>query len=175
MKKILTLFFALTFVGCASAIQQDYNAQSVEELKEAIESEHPAAYYILASKLMEKGKHDDAVFWFYVGQLRYRFHLGVNEGKLDPSGDPALFSSFSYVIGTPVNEYAFGDLDTLAKTFDRVIEWDATNPNGFTSKTVHKKEHEETVEGLRKLKFMIIEQADDIRKSRLEAGLENRS
>jgi hypothetical protein len=64
------------------------------------------------------GKRDEAVFWFYAGQLRYRVYLLVNKDKLEPSGDPAVFASLSEEIGRPLNEYAFGDIPQLAKTID---------------------------------------------------------
>ena len=70
----------------------DPNKLTPEQLQEGIEGRHPAAYYILAAKLFAGGKKDDAVFWFYLGQLRYRFHLAANP-ELDPPGDPALFAS----------------------------------------------------------------------------------
>jgi hypothetical protein len=63
---------------------------------------------------------DEAVFWFYAGQLRYRVYLLANKDKLKPSGDPALFASLSEEIGRPLNEYAFGDIPQLAKTIDAV-------------------------------------------------------
>src|SRR4030095_3345483 len=91
------------------ASQSDWLKQTPETLKVGIEQNHPAAFYILASKLFGDGKKDEAVFWFYAGQLRYRFYLKANPG-LNPSGDPALFASLSETVGRPVNEYAFGDI-----------------------------------------------------------------
>jgi hypothetical protein len=88
---------------------------SPEQIKKGIENQHPIAYYVLAQKLFEGGQKDDAVFWFYAGQLRYRFHVSANPG-LDPSGDPALLASMNESLGRPINEYAFGDLKTLVVT-----------------------------------------------------------
>src|SRR5690349_19842431 len=76
------------------------------QMKAGIEGKHPATYYMLAGRLFKDGDKDEAVFWFYLGQLRYRFHLAVAT-NLDPSGDPALFGSLSEVVGRPLNEYAF--------------------------------------------------------------------
>lgn len=151
----------------------DLMKQTPDELKKGIENEHPATYYVLAAKLFEGGEKDDAVFWFYAGQLRYRFHLMANP-SLEPSGDPALFSSLSETIGRPVNEYAFGDLDTLVATFDRVLDWDEKTPNGFTSKTSSAKAWKDTREGLGGLRTYVAENGDTIRKQRTENGLENR-
>jgi len=144
-----------------------------DELRKGIEDAHPSTYYALARKLFEEGKKDEAVFWFYEGQLRYRFHLAANPG-LDPSGDPALFSSLSEVIGRPLNEYAFGDLDAFVKTIDRVLEWDEKNPNGFTSKETHGSEWQEIRKGLGGLRQYVVDNEDSIRQQRVANGLENR-
>ena len=91
---------------------------SIEQIRNGIENKHPSYFYILAGKLFAAGKKDDAVFWFYAGQLRYRVYLVVNKDKLEPSGDPALFASLSEEIGRPLNEYAFGDISRLTKTIE---------------------------------------------------------
>lgn len=106
---------------------------SAEQIEKGAPAVHPAALYILAQRLFESGRKDEAVFWFYVGQLRYRFYFQANP-KIDPTGDPALFSSLSEVIGRPINRYAFQDRPKLVSTLKRVGEWDERNPNGFTSK-----------------------------------------
>jgi hypothetical protein len=153
--------------------QADLVKQSVEELKHAIEQKHPAAYYILASKLFEENKKDEAVFWFYTGQLRYRFHLMASR-NLNPSGDPALFSSFSEVIGRPLNEYAFGDISQLVKTIDEVLKWDETHENGFTSKTQHHEAHKGICDGLVQMRNYVLENQEEIKRQRMKNGLENR-
>lgn len=106
---------------------------SVEELRRSAPAVHPSSLYLLAERLFAAGERDEAVFWFYVGQLRYRFHLAANP-DLDPTGDPALFASLSDVIGVPLNQYAFTDIPKLVDTLARVRRWDEENPNGFTSK-----------------------------------------
>ena len=74
--------------------------------------------------MFREGKKDEAVFWFYVGQLRYRFHLKANP-NMDPSGDPALFSSLSATVGKTINEYAGGNVKDWVKAIDRALKWDA--------------------------------------------------
>lgn len=135
-----------------------------------IESRHPADYYKLAAKLFAVGKKDDAVFWFYAGQLRFRAYL-VTHPDLAPDGAPALFSSLSESIGRPINEYAFGDTATLTDTLDRVLVWDAAHADPFNPKGPKR---ESVVEGLRQMKAQIVATADDIRAQRLRNGLVNR-
>ena len=107
---------------------------SIEQIRNGIESKQPSYFYILAGKLFAAGKKDDAVFWFYAGQLRYRVYLVVNKDKLEPSGDPALFASLSEEIGSPLNEYAFGDIPQLAKSIDGVVAWDKSHETRWCGK-----------------------------------------
>ncbi|MEO9336916.1 hypothetical protein ABFT80_05695 [Mesorhizobium sp. SB112] len=171
MRLLLAAALSMSFSGTVSA--QDYNSMSTDELKSSLTSAHPAAYYILANKLFYSGKKDEAVFWFYAGQLRYRVHLAcpLDQGK---SGDAALFGSFSEVIGRPLNEYAFGDVDEAVKTIDAALEWDARNKNDFTSKTKCASQLAQNRAGLQSLRDSMIKQADDIRAKRKANGLPNR-
>src|SRR4030095_8460235 len=153
--------------------QPDWARMTPEMLKVGIEQNHPAAYYVLASKLFEGGKKEEAVFWFYAGQLRYRFYLKAKPG-LNPSGDPALFSSFSETLGRPLNEYAFGDIPRLAKTMEEVLKWDETHPNGFTSKTAHPQDYAEIRQGLVKLRDYVLQNQEQIKRQRSANGLPNR-
>lgn len=175
---VSTILLAATMlaIGClssSSAAAQDFNEMAAEEIKADIEQFHPSAYYILAQKLFDAGERNEAVFWFYAGQLRYRFFLAANP-NLPPDQDPALFASVSEVIGRPLNEYAFGDIPQLATTIDEVLDWDANAENAFVSKTDHAEEWEEVREGLIELRETILAEADSIRAEREENGLENR-
>jgi hypothetical protein len=145
-----------------------------EELQRGIESAHPATYYVLARRLFEEGRRDEAVFWFYLGQLRYRVHLTARP-KLDPTGDPALFSSLSEVVGRPLNEYAFGDLPRLVKTIDEVLAWDAAHPDGFTPRDGLGAVPAGVRQGLEKLKDYVTQNGAQIRRQREAAGLPNRN
>jgi hypothetical protein len=159
--------------SAAPADDGDFNKMSAAQLESGIEQRHPAAYYVLAGKLFADGSRDKAVFWFYAGQLRYRFHLAANP-DLDKSGDPALFGSLSEVVGRPINEYAFGDIDGLLTTIDKVLAWDQRTDNGFTSKTAHAAEWQSIRDGLVKMREMLPSRAAEIRATREKNGLENR-
>jgi hypothetical protein len=150
----------------------DFTKLGPDALKKGIENQHPSAYYILAEKLFESGQKDEAVFWFYVGQLRYRFKVSVNPGP--PDGDPALLASLNAVLGEPINQYGFGDLKTLHETLEKVLTWDQNTPNGFTSKEANAKAWNETRSGLAKLIEYIDQNGDSIRKQRAANGLPNR-
>lgn len=169
---LLTLVVAIAAQGSDPA--DDATKKTPEQLKKGIENQHPATYYILAQKLFASGKKDEAVFWFYAGQLRYRFHMLANP-NLDPSGDPALFASFSEVIGRPINEYAFGDLKALDATLENVLAWDEATANGFTSTKANKAEWLKTREGLKGMRKQVMDSAESIRAQRKANGLPNRN
>jgi hypothetical protein len=149
----------------------DFMSLTPAQLIETIEQQHPAAYYVLAAKLFEAGQKDEAVFWFYTGQIRYRCHLAANP-DLDPSGDPALFGALSAQVGEPLNVYAFGDVPKLAATITRALDWDAAHTDGCTDRSAHAAVCEEVRDGLVELREHILSNEDEIRQSRKEAGLD---
>jgi hypothetical protein len=172
MRSALPVAFLALSLLKASAF--DPATLSIEQLKNGID-QHPAYFYYLAKKLFAAGQKDDAVFWFYAGQLRYRVYLAVNKDKLDPNGDPAVFSALSEEIGRPINEYAFGDIPQLAQTIDAVIAWDQSHNNALTPRDKHKSQYDEIVSGLTQMRDQLLQQADSIRKTRTTNGLPNRN
>lgn len=135
---------------------------------------HPAELYRRAASLYGQGKRDEAVFWFYAGQLRYRFHLAARP-ELKPGGDPALFGALSEQVGRPMNEWAFGDPDALVATLDQVLAWDAATPNTFTPKDQFAEALERSRDGLRELRDQVTDQKQEILRQREENGLTNRT
>lgn len=131
----LALATGLAIVPLAvSAADKALKDQSIAELKAGVENEHPMTHLALATQLWQAGERDEAVFWFYLGQLRYRYHLLANP-DLDPSGDPALFGSMMAALGGPLNRFALCDVAGFERTVERVLTWDEQHPNGFTPKT----------------------------------------
>jgi hypothetical protein len=169
---VLTLFCAYAPLHAALS-PDDLKKLPPAKIEAALPNEHPSAYYGYAARLFREGKKDEAVFWFYVGQLRYRFHLKTKP-NVDPSGDPALFSSLSATVGKTINEYAGGDVEDWVKAIDRALKWDADTPNGFTSKKKFATIYKENRAGLTKMRDQGESQADSIRQQRKKAGLENR-
>ena len=169
---LLTLLSAYAPLHAALS-PEDLKKLPPAKIEAALPNEHPSAYYGYAARLFREGKKDEAVVWFYVGQLRYRFHLKANP-NMDPSGDPALFSSLSATVGKTINEYAGGDVKDWVKAIDRALKWDADMPNGFTSKKKFATIYEENRAGLTKMRDQVESQADSIREQRKKAGLENR-
>lgn len=119
--------------------------------------------------LIQAGKGDEATFWFYAGQLRWRSRLRADPDQ-DPSGEPALFSSLFETLGPAVNGWAFGDIPKLQQTIDTVLLWDQRYPDTSLDPVVHKR----TRAGLTDLRDQIGREADAIRAERASRGLENR-
>ena len=140
------------------------------EIERALPNEHPSTYYLYAARLWGEGHRDDAVFWLYAGQLRFRFHLLANP-NLPRSGDPALIASLQATIGEPINLFVGGDLKNWRGQIARVLAWDEKTVNGFTSKTTHAKILAETRAGLEKLSDHIEKNADTIRAQREQEGI----
>lgn len=92
--KLFSLLILLFIVvsNPSFAADKSFTDMSIAELKDHATSTHPAGLYVLTAKLLKEDKKNEAVFWFYVAQLRFRFYLAANP-DLEKSGDPALFSS----------------------------------------------------------------------------------
>jgi hypothetical protein len=139
-----------------------------------VERQHPAEHFKRAAALFRAGDRDRAVFWFYLGQLRYRVHLAARDGQLDPSGDPALFASLMQVVGGPINRHAFGDVPALARTIDEVLAWDDAHPDGFTPKDRFAAERADIRKGLSAMRDEALATQEEIRATRIRNGLQNR-
>jgi hypothetical protein len=144
--------------------------QTVAQLETGVEHKHPAVYTVIVKDLFERGHKDEAVFWFYLGQLRYRAYLAAHP-NLASDNDPELFQAFMSETGPPLNEYAFGNIPALAATLTRVIAWDEAHPDDYAPKA--NKARADVVAGLKSLRANILEQKDSIRAQRAARGLPN--
>jgi len=153
--------------------EPDLARMTPEQIEARATELHPAALYVLASRLMRREAYDDAVRWFYVGQLRYRFHLAVTPAA-ERQNDAVLFSALSENVGRPINEYAFGDVDSAVRQIDAALAWDEREPNDFTDKTTHADAWREVRSGLVALRDNMAANKAQIREQRAVNGLPNR-
>lgn len=156
----------------AGGLSPAWSTQTVAQLETGVEHKHPAVYTVIVRDLFERGNKDEAVFWFYLGQLRYRAYLAAHP-NLAPDGDPALFDAFISETGPQLNEYAFGNIPALSATLGRVIAWDDAHPDDYAPKA--NKARADVVAGLKSLRAKILEQKDSIRAQRAAHGLPNRT
>ena len=172
---VFALLFALA-MGTRALGQIDIlgAAQRPEaEVEAKLPASHPALYYAYAKRMFTQGRKDDAVFWFYIGQLRYRFYL-LATPQLSPDGDPALMASLNATVGQAINEWAGGDPKSWAQQMERALQWDAEKENGFTSKSTNEQQWREIRGGLAALRDQVIRDEAKIRAEREKRGLSNR-
>ncbi len=172
MKRLALLVLAVGLSCGQAQASTDYMDQTPASIEAGIEAKHPVAYLVVATKLFQGGQKDEAVFWFHLGQLRYRTYL-MARPKLDPTGDAALFSSLYSSIGPAINRYASADPGKLTKTIDRVLAWDDAHDDTFTSKRTYAAERESVRKGLIELREYNFAQAEQIKTMRSANGLEN--
>lgn len=167
---IFILFFALS--GCATGPSSSLDPNLDFEPEQAATA-HPVQMYYYAARLLEDGEMNEAAFWFYAGQLRYRVHLEARP-DLPADQDPALFASLNSVLGQEVNQYIGGDPAEWERVIERALNWDARTPNEFTPKDKYPSAHRRVRDGLRELWSYVHENYEEIRKGRAASGLENR-
>src|SRR3954470_23971828 len=82
MHKLAAAAVVVMCLAAPARAADDFEAQTTAQLEAGIEAKHPASYIMLAAKLFQAGRRDDAVFWFYLGQLRYRTHLAARRASI---------------------------------------------------------------------------------------------
>ncbi len=111
MKPSNLFIILLRLLGCLTLIAGSVRAAESEDetpvqLKQGIEGRHPEDYYKLAAKLFQDvSTKQEAVSWFYVGQLRYRYYL-ADTPSLEAESTPSLASmSTTNPIGDPIGSF----------------------------------------------------------------------
>jgi hypothetical protein len=141
------------------------------QLKQGIEAQHPAAYYKLAAALFKDAStKQEALFWFYVGQLRYRYYLAAKP-NLARDRDPALFASLSEVVGRPIHEFAGGKPEVWIAEINHALEWDAAHDNKFTPKDKSPENYRQIRAGLVTLREHVVSIKDKLPKMRRQNGV----
>ena len=116
-----------------------YKGNSDEILKRAIEilrapeNYAPIVFYVFSNFLFNEDKKDEAVFWFYAGQLRTTFDANR---CTDPSAAGAV-DVLNQRFGPIINPYALKDLDKLEKIITKVIEWDKKTPHNYDQRWIN--------------------------------------
>ncbi|MGV3491205.1 MAG: hypothetical protein ACO1OG_07780 [Devosia sp.] len=170
---LLGLLFSTLLVTAPVAQAQNFDNLTSEQIETQAADLHPAALYLLASRLLAEGRGQDAANWMYAGQIRYRFLL-LAKGAGAGDSESVLFSALSEQVGRPVNEYIAGSVDEWLGAIDWALAWDKANPNGTTSKTRYAAQLEQTRTGLLGLRQQIEDNRDTIPIEREANGLPNR-
>lgn len=141
---IMGCLFTVAWMSTSIALQpKEVTEWPRGQVEQSLPAAHPMAYYLYAARLFHEGDKDDALFWYYVGEIRSRFYLAANP-NLSKSGDPGLLASLHQSVGSVIVEWGRTVPNVSAKQLRRALDWDASNDNGFTSKSSHRKLWQDT-------------------------------
>lgn len=111
-----------------TAVIKQADAEPLDELTRDVERLHPGAMLILAKRLEEAGRHDDALFWYSEGQIRW---LGYIMQSKDRS-EQLAWERVSSGIGAQVNRHPALDAERMRNAIDKALAWDLNHPDDFT-------------------------------------------
>jgi hypothetical protein len=144
--------------------------------------------YVAAIRLYDLGYRKESVYWFYSAQYRGRqFGTLLDQSRMGSIGSAGFEllqaqNAFYQLVGPFINGYAFGDIDGLVKIVERVQKEGRKIPDleaaypGVTvkNKSEWKSANTELADGMGKLVTMLKEQKNDIRRQRVEQGVEEK-
>jgi hypothetical protein len=107
--------------------------QIINTIVDKPENFAPPVLYFLSSVLFEEGKKDDAVFWFYAGQLRGRIDANICADKTARGAIDVLNQRF----GPAINQYSFKDISKLTNAVERVISWEEKTPCNYDRRWIN--------------------------------------
>lgn len=93
----------------------------------------PPVLYVLSSVLFEDERKDEAMFWFYAGQLRGRIDANICADKTARSA----IAEMNQRLGPRINEYAFKDIPKLTNIVERVLAWEEQTPCNYDRRWIN--------------------------------------
>src|SRR5437763_5910357 len=173
--------------GLASAKEDEFLATIAEMRKDWDRLTFPELY-VAAIRLYDLGYRKEAAYWFYSAQYRGRqFGVLLDQTKMGSICSPGFELShaqnaFYQLVGTYINGYAFGDMDGLVKIVERVQkeghripDLEADYPGvTFKNKSEWPSANADLADGMNQLTSMLKEKKDDIKRQRLERGVEEK-
>jgi hypothetical protein len=121
---------ALISLTRGSAGEKQKTAERIEARPEDFA---PPVFYALSRVLFDRGRKDEAMFWFYAGQLRARFDANR---CADISATEAV-AVLNREYGPVINQYAFKDIAKLEELIPRVVEWDRKTPYSYDHRWIN--------------------------------------
>lgn len=94
---------------------------------------NPTVFYKLSEILFAKGEKDDAMFWFYAGQLRARYDANRCADETARTAVSVLNENY----GPQINQYAFQDFDKFEKIMIKVIEFDKNTKHLYDQRWIN--------------------------------------
>lgn len=116
------------------------NSESKKDKKQAIQkvmdnpnNYNPPVVYALSHELFEKGKKDEACYWFYLAQLRARYDANLCKDKSAVQAVGILNNQY----GPEINKYAFQDIDKLEETIIQVVNYVRINEENYDHRWIN--------------------------------------
>jgi hypothetical protein len=160
--------------------------EAIFKIKENWENLTAEELFIGAIRLYDMEFRDEAVYWFYSAQFRAKVYQGsLAQPKAEKMGDPIfdlqkIQKDFFKGTGQYINGYAFRSLDKVGKVIERVIKDSEKLPDmskiypqtTFVEPAKQKEIIQATIDDLAKVSGMLIEKKDEIKKMRVDSGLD---
>jgi len=173
--------------GLAPAKEGDFLATIAQMKKDWDRLTFPELY-VAAIRLYDLGYRKEAVYWFYSAQYRGRqFGILLDQTKMGSIGSPGFEllhaqNAFYQLVGPYINGYAFGDTDGLVKIVEKVQKEGLRIPDvlaaypgvTFRSKSEWQSANTNLADGMNDLISMLKEKKDDIKRQRIERGMEEK-
>lgn len=112
---------------------KELKQQTVEIILKNPSYYNPPVIYALSRELYNQEKKDDAMYWFYVAQLRARYDANL---CMDKSAKQAV-SILNNNYGPDINEYAFQDIDKLEKTVIKLVDFVRKNEENYDHRWIN--------------------------------------
>jgi hypothetical protein len=171
--------------GLATAKEGDFLA-TIAEMKKDWERLTFLELYVGAIRLYDLGYRKEAVYWFYSAQYRgQQFSVLLAQtkmGSIGSSGFELLHAqnAFYQLVGPYINGYAFEDTDGLVKIVERVQKEGRRIPDlqaaypgvTFRNKSEWPSANTELADGMNQLISTLQEKKDDIKRQRIERGMD---
>lgn len=107
--------------------------KAVKSILAAPNKYNPVVLYAVSARLFQQEKKDEAVFLYYVAQLRARYDSNL---CLDKSAGQAA-SQLASMFGQKINPYAFEDLKKLETTVNNVVAFVKNNEEDYDHRWIN--------------------------------------
>jgi len=91
----------------------------------------PPVLYVLSNVLFAEQRYNEAIYWFYIAQLRARYDVNRCADKT------ANASDYNETYGPVINKYAFTHLDSLEKMIPLVIAFVRANGEQYDQRWIN--------------------------------------
>jgi hypothetical protein len=122
-----------TAIEILNGENKEFKQQTVESILKNPSYYNPPVIYALSRELYNQDKKDDAMYWFYVAQLRARYDANL---CMDKSAKQAV-SILNNDYGPDINKYAFKDIDKLEKTVAKLVDFVRTNEENYDHRWIN--------------------------------------